>query len=448
MESYSENESKKAKCNLQEDGEDHPGNGMDNLPRDIALDILSRLPITSLIQFRVVSRAWNMLSHDTQLVNMHISRTANRSPYLILHCDYPLRNELYWVEFSDRNEEGRVRKIHVPFCGSMPEFNVVGSSNGLLCLSDSLFGDAIFVYNPFTGKYKELPKSRQYEEQEVMIGFGFHPVINEYKVVKMVYYRNAYVGPWRARSFRNYDCPHSEVQVLSLGRDVWRSIGNVPYQLERRSKAILVNGKLHWLSRAGRHYGVRGRIIISFDLADERFSEVPKPDCGGLNKCNYHLAVLGGCLAAAVYRPCPKYEIWVMKEYNLKESWIKQYSLGDYMPRLLNQALQQSFGIWRNILIERLATVLCLLKNGEILVEYRGGTLASYDPESGKFTNVMFHGMPNIFQTIVHIGSLNWIDVPIAILELESERFDRQVCDVAHFYTILGRIKCSQMLSK
>lgn len=55
----------------------------------------------------------------------------------------------------------------------------------------------------------------------------------------------------------------------------------------------------------------------------------------------------------------------------------------------------------------------CLLKNGDILPEFKDGNLASYDPESGKTTNLLFEGMPKLFQTIVHVGSLNWIDVPL-----------------------------------
>ena len=46
-----------------------------------------------------------------------------------------------------------VKTISIPFSGSMPEFTVVGSCNGLLCLCDSLYKDAVYIYNPFTNYY-------------------------------------------------------------------------------------------------------------------------------------------------------------------------------------------------------------------------------------------------------------------------------------------------------
>lgn len=414
MESDGENQSKKKKCKLED--EDQPRNGMDSLPRDIVLDILSRLPITSVIQFRFVSRAWRLMSLDHLLFHLHLTRASKNNPCLIFHCDYPIRNQLSFVELSDHGDKNElVRKIQTPFSSSMPEFNVVGSCNGLLCLSDSFYNDPLYVFNPFTRNNIQLPNSRQFQEQEVVFGFGAHPMTNEYKVVKIVYYRNPpHNGPWRLRRFRLRDFPQSEVQVFSLGSNAWTSIGKAPYQLERRSlEASFVNGRIHWVSRPGRYHGVRGRIIVSFDLGDEQFREVDKPDCGGLNKCNYHLAVLKGCLSAAVFCGYGKLEIWVMKEYGMKESWIKEFTVGAYSPKLLSQDLQQSYGIWRKALTGRMVRILCLLNNGEILLEYRGGTLASYNPHTGKFKSVTFEGMPSLFQTVVHVGSLNWIDIPI-----------------------------------
>ncbi|THG20583.1 hypothetical protein TEA_028562 [Camellia sinensis var. sinensis] len=316
--------SKKTKCKQEND--DQPTTGLDLLPREIALDILSRLPISSLLQLRFSCRSWQILSQDPHLPRLQFSRTAKKNPCLIFHCEYPLRNQLHFVEFSDQDQEnGIVRKIQTPFCSVMPEFNVIASCNGLLCLSDSLYSDPIYVYNPFTRENRELPKSRQFDDQEVVFGFGFHPVTNEYKVVKIIHHWNGY------RRFRFCDHTQSEVQVLSLNTNNWRSIGKVPYPLDPRSAEALVNGRLHWLTQPRRCPGVRhSRSIVSFDLADEQFREIPRPDCGSLNRTNYHLAALGGCLSAIVCCHYEKFEIWVMKDYDVKESWIKEFKIKDY----------------------------------------------------------------------------------------------------------------------
>ncbi|KAI3509655.1 hypothetical protein L1887_25098 [Cichorium endivia] len=414
-------EPRKKKLKLLDDDDRIHGDafGLENLPRDVLLDILTRLPISSLIQFRLVSRSWKLLSLDPELSRLHHAAVAKDDPTLLFHCDYPIRNQLSFVELSsggsdddDEDDDDKiVRKISTPFSSSMPEFSVVGSCNGLLCLSDSLYGEPVYVFNPFSRDYLELPKSKQFQEQEVMFGFGFHPVTNEYKVVKIVYYRNKQGKRRVIRNNRNY--PKSEVQILTISKqsnkNSWRSLGKVPYQLDRQATEVpVVNGRIHWLSRPGRIAGVVGRAIISFDLKDEQFKVVAKPPNVTVVRSNYHLADIRGCLAAVISCGYGKLEIWVMKEYDSKESWMKEFVIhGVYPARVPNYEFRHQIG--RRALSGRMVRVLCVLKNGEILLEYRGGSLVKYDPKWKEFKDVVFPQMPKLFQTVVHLGTLNWV---------------------------------------
>ncbi|KAJ9169984.1 hypothetical protein P3X46_018121 [Hevea brasiliensis] len=398
---------RRMRSNLEDDP---PTTGMEHLPHEIIHDILSRLPISSLVQFKCVCRTWRALAQDPHLVKFHLSATTNSDPCLILHCDFPIRNQLYFVDFAALPDQGKdkVKRINAPFWPIMPEFDVVGSCNGLLCLADSLYNDAVYVYNPFTRKHIELPKSLKYPDQEVVFGFGFHPKTEQYKVVKIVYYRNSHSGYPRARRLVY---PQSEVQILTLGSPKWRSLGKIPFQLVRRPSEALVNGRLHWVSRHRRYNPAR--LLVSLDLADEQFREVPKPDSGSLSRRNYHLAVLRGCLSAAVYCSYGRLEIWVMKEYNVKESWVKEYSIGTYMPKGLKQNLDRPSKIWKSALNGRVVRVLGLLQNGEVLLEYKSRVLVTYDPNLGKFKDLTLQGTPKWFQTVVHVGSLSWINTTI-----------------------------------
>ncbi|XP_060210917.1 F-box protein At3g07870-like [Lycium barbarum] len=114
------------------------------------------------------------------------------------------------------------------------DFEVVGSCQGLLCISDYPFSDSLYVYNPFTKDYKELPISIEFEVQNLVFGFGFHPVTKEYKVIKII----------------NYN-----VEVFSVGSNRWRSIGEVVYHFDPISQGIMLNGKMHWVTRSGNYYG-------------------------------------------------------------------------------------------------------------------------------------------------------------------------------------------------
>ncbi|XP_010547227.1 PREDICTED: F-box protein At3g07870 [Tarenaya hassleriana] len=403
---------------------------LEALPVEIIADIFSRLPITSLVRLTFVCRSWRSLAQDPLLLNAHLSSSANPArPCLLFHCDFPIRNELHFSDLSSygsSEEAGRsskTKKFSLPFAAAMPEFDVVGSCNGLLCLSDSLYNDSLYVYNPFTRNCVELPEtSAKYHDQELVFGFGFHPRTKDYKVVKIVYYRSNSNGNssssssgYRARGRIQFK--QSEVHVLTLSSRTellsWRSLGKAPYKFVKRSSEALVNGRLHFVTRPRRH--VPARKFISFDLEDEEFREIPKPDSGGLNRSNHRLVNLKGCLSAVVYGNYGKLDIWVMKSYGVKESWVKEYSVGAYLPKGLKQNLDRPMWIWKNAENGKVVRVLCVLENGEILLEYKSRVLVSYDPNKGKFKDLVLSGLPNWFHTVVHVGTLAWFDTPIDV---------------------------------
>ncbi|XP_060210918.1 F-box protein At3g07870-like [Lycium barbarum] len=328
------------KRNCQAD-EAPSGYGFDRLPQDVILDIASRFPITSLLLFTFVRKSFYKLSHDPELVNLHLSRTVKNDPCIILKVD----NKLYFLEFSDHGmEEGIVRKISTP-----PDYislwKVVGSCNGLLCTSDH--SDSLYVYNRFTTNYKQLPRSvKPQVRHKLVFGFGFHPITKEYKFIKIIHY----------------------------------------------DPRKIVNQMLKYLVLVATNGEVLGKLFTALiQVIKELF--------------------LGGCLAVALHYKGAGLEIWVMRDYNVKESWVKEFKIGAYTPNP-NSVTQR-----RQLLLK----VLCLLNNGKLLPECNDfpycrdlGYLVSFDPQSGVFTRLKFERMPVLFETIVHVGCLNWIDFPSA----------------------------------
>ncbi|KAL0362055.1 UNVERIFIED_CONTAM: F-box protein [Sesamum calycinum] len=420
MESRNQSQIKKTKYhNDKDEGDPSTANSFAQLPHEIVIDILSRLPITSLIRLSFACRSFNTLSQDPNLVNLHLSRLSmNESSCLIFHSDYPIRNQLHVVQLSDE----RLRRIDPPFANSMPEFSILGSCNGLLCLINTLFRESISLYNPFTRAYLELPKNYDLQDQVIVYGFGFHPVTNDYKVIKIAYHTVSFYRRM-ARNFRGFKThqtrQESEVRVYSLSRNAWENKGTMPYRLEKwSSPGILVSGRLHWVSLWGKFNGCLSRAIVAYDLADDSFHVIMNPGSvrgpfGRWAGCN--LAALDGRLCAAV--PVPPghgaLDIWILKDYGVSESWVKEYSVGVYYPvSMINPEQERSLGVWRNM-VGKKSVRLCVLRSGEVVLEYRGGGLVAYDPESGSLRELVFDGMPRIYQTTHHVGSLQSAASPL-----------------------------------
>ncbi|KAI9177269.1 hypothetical protein LWI28_013082 [Acer negundo] len=254
-------------------------------------------------------------------------RATENDPCLVLHCDYPIRNQLYSLELSALGKDDqRVNKICVPV---LPEFNVVGSCKGLLYLCDSSAKDIVYVYNPFTRDCIELPKSTELLHQYPVGGSNSHS---------------------------------RQLYLEKFGRLPHRLIHQGPSQ-------VLVCGRIHWHTWSG----VRSSCpIISFDFEDEQFREVPKPDCGGLDhRPNIQLVDLGGCLSAVVYNNYREFEIWIMKEYNVKESWIKEFNIGNHVPTSLEAVDWISAQPYKDSKLYGKSSFVCvlgLLKTGDGLV--------------------------------------------------------------------------------
>ncbi|KAK9285587.1 hypothetical protein L1049_024782 [Liquidambar formosana] len=222
------------------------------------------------------------------------------------------------------------------------------------------------------------PMARKYKGEAY--GFGFHPGSDEYKVVRIVEYESVVY---------NYNLDKFEpsldqsVEVFTLGGDDWKPKRKNPFWLRMQPCEASVNGALHWFAQAKLFYA---QIIVGFDLLDEVFRQIPIPHWS-LNESNSILMVLGGCLSVVVYSG-NYLDIWLMKEYGVKESWTKEITIRP------------------DILMDGNYRPLCILKNGKILLEYANRQLLSYDPETKNYKKIKIDKLPGEFQEISHIESI------------------------------------------
>ncbi|XP_042486089.1 F-box protein CPR1-like [Macadamia integrifolia] len=354
---------------------------MRDLPYDIFTNILSRISIKSLFRFRCVCISWRDFLSDPHFIKQQLIRSTETNisnPNLILNCGSNLYHVLYSIHNDTWDDEPV--KLDLPF--KLSNIGIVGSCNGLVCLlgySNRVYD--VVVWNPITRDYKKLPyTSLQFPGRTVsrfpVMGFGYSPSKDVYKVLRVIYF---HVDGRTASSCR------SLVQVHTLGSDSWRRIGEIPFEIRDWLSGTFVNGALHWFAIRSS----RPDTIVSFDVGDEKFRKIPQPlfgDDGFLKK----LEVLGGFLCMICTYYDNRVKIWVMKDYGVRESWIKHFSISQPMV----------VGNFKHL------KPLGFTKSGEILLEMHDGKLVLYDPERKLFSNFRIPGVPVCSEVGAFIGTL------------------------------------------
>ncbi|XP_049388304.1 F-box/kelch-repeat protein At3g06240-like [Solanum stenotomum] len=153
-----------------------------------------------------------------------------------------------------------------------------------------------------------------------------------------------------------------EVNIYSLKNDSWWRTGYPHNETRLISSCKFVNGKVHWATSAGFGYQ-RGWGITSFDLADEKWRKVEQPFYGERDGILMTRALRSN-FSMFCNNSITQVDVWYMKEYGNKESWIKVFTI-NYNLDPMGYFLSQSF---------------CLSKGGEFLVMFES-TFMIYNPE-------------------------------------------------------------------
>ncbi|XP_075643628.1 F-box/kelch-repeat protein At3g23880-like [Castanea sativa] len=378
----------------------------DYLPEEVALEILHRLPVKSLIRFRCVSKSWNSLITSSVFINSHLTRSlslpSNSNKLIVGHCvDNPLVEHYKLID--DNNDSfDQIQNIELPLMSRRIQyFLLIGSVNGLFSLYDEQ--ERYILWNPSIRKFITLPKPCiTFDAHGSYIGccrqaFGFDPRTNDYKVVRIAF-------PSRINMSEEAKPPL--IEVYSLNEGCWRiTSASFPPGIaftDWRQPATSLNGAVHFA--AGYEYKPGGPcepLVLSFDLRDEVFHVISLPNGTFKWTKSVHTSVIGGSLSLLFYCSEHAYNrccaIWVMKEYGVVDSWTKQFTVD------LNGG--------------EIKRVLGLQKNGNILVQTKVEglylcELSSYDPKSKQVKNLGICGRSYHFHVDNYMENLGLLDKP------------------------------------
>ncbi|KAI8534295.1 hypothetical protein RHMOL_Rhmol10G0079200 [Rhododendron molle] len=256
----------------------------DYVPRETLINILTRLPAKTLLRFRCICKSWLSLLSSPDFTSAHLRTAAAKPPVLLLRGYSltgltPRYKELYSLR-SDDADFTSLLDLHCPFkTRAVNFFRVVGSCNGLICLSDDLLGYTytVILWNPAIRRYLTLPMPNicfeDYGPYMFSLGFGFDPKTNDHKVVRIVYLE----GSGRVKGW--VVPPKVEVYALSTG--VWKTIkgSKIGYHMvEVFWSRAFANCGVHWTAYSGGKSTGYCNVVLVFDMGSEVFREVKLPE--------------------------------------------------------------------------------------------------------------------------------------------------------------------------
>ncbi|PIN19083.1 hypothetical protein CDL12_08236 [Handroanthus impetiginosus] len=267
------------------------------LPEAIILNILQRLSAKTLLRCTSVCKSWRCI-----------------------------RNSELYDMYSESESFARETTLEFSFRSINSFFTVVGSCNGLLCLSDDrvYYAHTIILWNRCVNRSIVLPKPNliynSYGTFVQSLGFGFDPVSRDYKVVRITYV--------------DYAREHPQVELYKLSTGVWQDLSHLAldYVIYNKSCQAYVNRAIHWIACCKNCYD----LIVLFDMYYEVFRSMKLP-VGLLkndNPTNKDLVVYKESLALISWNVSaaePSFCLWVMKEFCIEETWSKHFSFDSHV---------------------------------------------------------------------------------------------------------------------
>lgn len=168
------------------------------------IDILVRLLVKSLLRLMCVSNSWSDLIGCERFVKTQVKRNVTDPALICIISNHNSRvNNVSGFCNSNFSYETSEKCLDLRNPIGTQNVKVYGSSNGLICLSDldldrfriDLSSSLICIWNPSLRKFRTLPgmtnaptlrRIRRHMGYHIDLSFGFHPVLNDYKVVRTV----------------------------------------------------------------------------------------------------------------------------------------------------------------------------------------------------------------------------------------------------------------------
>ncbi|XP_059658890.1 F-box protein CPR1-like [Cornus florida] len=298
-----------------------------SLPCDVVYTILSKLPVKSLFQLRCVCKSWRDVISQPQFLKSHLTESIK----LVDRQRIFVRDTMSACFRSIGCEDGLDEELKFPI-QKYRRAKVLCSCNGLVLLRAHKSDNMCVLWNPSIRDYKRFSCPSHISRNYMPHGLYYDSSMDDYKVI-----------------FFSKE-PENNFIVFSFKGQSWTEPKKFRY-LDFHGEMVLANGVLHLVALKPRKVAnvrpppppyllfyndsedgnthlykydpTRTYLIVFFDTVDEKFKEMPQPNC--INEGDkFSLTLMRGCLS--LYCDMIRQQrvvVWTMKQYGDNNSWTK-----------------------------------------------------------------------------------------------------------------------------
>ncbi|XP_074358291.1 putative F-box protein At1g12855 [Apium graveolens] len=289
-------------------------------PEEVIFQILSWLPVISLLRFKLVCKSWRSMISKSELIENHTANSLKREAFVLSLPTIPVdevsyssgrRGDIKNAFYFDTHDLSYM--LHFP-----PQISdvkhLIRSCNGLVCLSNIL-GNFIYLLNPLTRGFKILPTPKIDAFYRIDLGFCFDSISNDYKLLRIM---QSDVSNYGRFTFV------LKAELYSANANSWKKI-KVPKAVTKilpwpYSKCVDFN--------SGVVYFENGKELLSFDSHNEVFGIYQFPE-SVRHKRKSDVLDFNGSVAMIFESVCDEsvLSLWTLDDVCGNVSWVKKFNL-------------------------------------------------------------------------------------------------------------------------
>ncbi|CAL5191945.1 unnamed protein product [Lathyrus oleraceus] len=297
-------------------------------PEELIIQLLSYLPVKSLMQFKCVSKSWNTLISDPKFIKLHLQQFKNNSNVKQILC-MSLRSYILPFHLDTLLNNPSIINSTEDYFPSNPDYRYafIGSCNGLICFLLTLYPQKtqktwFQLWNPATNTLSNKFGEHSHGRNFIMVSgfsFGYDNSTDTYKIV--------YLHSWKLEIFSFHGR-----KIIQLPHMVpFRYWDCVPYKRKFLSEGVYLNGTINFLVQEilnasidffFREIIAEQIVIISLNLATDAYSKFLPPQ--DFVEVSLHLPtihVLGDSLYFSHHSQKTHFIMWKMMEFGIENSW-------------------------------------------------------------------------------------------------------------------------------